>query len=89
MALRKKGDIFFEVRLPSSSMIIGDVTITHPVTGNPSSAASVVGTWHSRTLRDCSSSKNTKNKDYYSSLGAVFVPLVVSTFGVMHDDFVR
>ena len=41
------------------------------------------------SVPDRSSSKNTKYKDYYSSLGAVFVPLVVSTFGVMHDDFVR
>ena len=57
--------------------------------GNPSSAASVLGTWKPRALHERSSSKNTKYRDYYSQIGCTFVPLVVSTFGVMHDDFVR
>jgi hypothetical protein len=35
------------------------------------------------------SAKTSKHHSFYAALGCQFVPLVASTFGVLHEDFVR
>ena len=58
--------------------------------GNPTSAgAAPVGTWQPRALATRASAKLSKHKTFYSSISLAFVPLVASTFGVLHEDFLR
>lgn len=86
----KHGDIFFEPKLLSGRSVVVDVAVAHPVTGNPRSPNSpAVGKWQPETLSQRFSSKKSKHNSYYLAIGCTFVPLVVSTFGVMHEDFVR
>ena len=87
---RKHGDIYFEARILEGRSVVADVTIVHPVMGNPTSAgAAPVGTWQPRVLAARASAKLSKHKSFYSSIGLSFVPLVASTFGVLHEDFLR
>ncbi len=68
--------------------IIGDLSICHPVSGRPS-GVTPLGTWMGTTMQSRFSAKSKKHRAAYEAQLLHFVPLIVSTFGVLHEDFLR
>jgi hypothetical protein len=68
--------------------IAGDVSVRHPVQGISRSAGGTVGRWIPTALQDRYTAKTRKHGSAYKA-GAGFIPLVVSTFGILHPDFLR
>jgi hypothetical protein len=86
---RKQGDILFESVLASGQHVVADVTVCHPVLGSPQSPSGVIGSWQKQAMGARYAHKLHKHRDYYNARCLEFVPLVVSTFGVLHADFAR
>lgn len=86
---RKKADVLFDITLRSGWRVIGDLTVCHPVSGTWNSPRSPLGTWLSGAMEARFNAKKSKHTNPYSAQQLHFVPLVVSTFGVLHDDFLR
>ena len=85
-----RGDVIFAIEAPSKfTEIIGDVTMCHPVLGNPSDPSHIVGTWQGEALAQRFSAKRSKHQKAYENQDLLFLPLVISTFGVLHPDFLR
>jgi hypothetical protein len=85
---KKKGDVIFDIKLKSDMRIIGDLSICHPVSGRPS-GVTPLGTWMGTTMQSRFSAKSKKHRAAYEAQLLHFVPLIVSTFGVLHEDFLR
>jgi len=85
----KQGDLLAELDSGTGKHIVADVTVCHPVVGSPVSSSSVVGTWQARAMQNRYNKKLSKHGRWYGIRGLSFVPLVASTFGVLHADFVR
>ena len=86
------GDMLIDRRVGMRSNIVGDVSITHPVGGSPTSPsqAHTIGLWHVPSRIDVRyNAKKSKHFQPYSSLDILFLPLVASTYGVLHPDFLR
>jgi hypothetical protein len=84
-----RGDLIFAIKATSRfSDIIGDVTMCHPALGNPSDP-SHIGTWQGDALTQRFSAKRSKHQKAYENQDLLFLPLVISTFGVLHPDFLR
>ena len=86
---RKQGDILFESVLANGQHVVADVTVCHPVLGSPQSPSGVVGSWQTQAMGARYNRKLLRHRDYYKARCLEFVPLVVSTFGVLHADFAR
>lgn len=87
---QKQGDIIFSAAFSTGATAIADVTVCHPVLGSPQAGSEEsVGTWQPGAMQSRYSAKWRKHQDAYKRRGYLFVPLVASTFGVLHADFVR
>lgn len=86
---RKQGDILFESVLANGQHVVADVTVCHPVLGSPQSPNGTLGTWQKHTMGARYTHKLHKHREYYRARCLEFVPLVASTFGVLHADFAR
>jgi hypothetical protein len=84
-----RGDLIFAIKVSTRfSDIICDVTMCHPALGNPSDSTHI-GTWQGNALSQRFSAKRSKHQQAYENQDLLFLPLVVSTFGVLHPDFLR
>ena len=87
---QKQGDVIFHAALSTGKTAVADVTVCHPVLGSPQDGSEAsVGTWQSGAMQARFSAKWGKHNAAYDRRGFLFVPLVASTFGVLHADFVR
>jgi hypothetical protein len=85
-----RGDIIFGIAGRLFSDMVGDVSIAHMAVGNPSDITQgTIGTWKASALTQRFSSKRKKHQEAYSNQDLLFLPLVVSTYGVLHQDFLR
>ena len=86
---QKRADVSLDIRVPGEGeQIIGDVSVRHPVQG-VSRDAGTVGKWLPSALSQRYSAKELKHGKQYRGMGLCFLPLVVSSFGVLQDDFLR
>ena len=84
---KKKADIVFDL-LVNGREAVGDVTVYHPFTGVISGPDSR-GSWQANLERARFNHKKQKHQGPYAGMNLHFLPLVVSTFGVLQDDFLR
>ena len=85
----KRADVCIDIGVPQrGEQIIGDVSVRHPVQG-VTRGSGTVGTWLPNALNVRYRAKMTKHGAAYDLMSLCFVPLVVSSFGVLHDDFLR
>jgi hypothetical protein len=85
-----RGDLISAIKVSTRfSDIIGDVTMCHPALGNPSNPTHIIGTWHKDALSQRFAAKRSKHQKGYENQDLLFLPLVISTFGVLHPDFLR
>jgi hypothetical protein len=88
--VRKKGDLLFNKTVGSNfDCIVADVTISHPCRGAMTSATNRYGSWSDDVLEVRYREKRGKYDQAYTSLRCLFVPLVASTYGVLHSEFLR
>ena len=89
---RRKGDIRFSLKDwgGANLQVVGDLTVCHMVKGSPASGRSAeVGQWQPQALQVRYNHKKHKHAKNFANQEVLFVPLVVSTYGVLHEEFLR
>lgn len=80
---RHQADILVDRRSGGFNSFVGDLTITHPATGT--------GLWGAsdNAMQTSYRAKVRKHQDAYAKQHVLFLPLVASTYGGLHPDFLK
>jgi hypothetical protein len=84
---RSKGDLIFHKQVGTFHNIVADFTVTHPFVGGYTGQA-IYGDLKDQS-EDRYRAKRRKYDAAYTSLHSLFVPLVATTYGVLHPEFLR
>ena len=75
-----QGDILITLS-PANRPFVLDVSVVHPYTGS--------GVFEVDATKKTYTEKNTKHRQAYDSQGYYFLPTIGTTYGRLHEDFIR